>query len=185
MDNKDISENIKQQINESENMSEEENAGEETVSESTNNSDIDKLILEKEELNNQLLRSIAEFQNFRKRTAQEKDSLRKLANEQFALELLPVLDNFSRTLLAIESGADVDSIKQGVHMIAKQLETALKNCNVTKIPSVGEEFNPEYHEALATIDSADHTSGTVIEEIESGYLLSEKVIRVARVKVAK
>ncbi len=146
---------------------------------------IKKLETEKEELNNQLLRTIAEFQNFRKRSIAERENIRKLATENLVIEILPVLDNFERTLTAIESGADMESLKSGVEMVYKQLHSALKSTQLIKIESSNSKFEPELHEAISIVEQEGFEKDQIIEVIQEGYKLGDKIIRPARVKVAK
>ena len=112
-------------------------------------------------------------------------TFRVMATEQFVTELLPVLDNFERTIAHIEAGATVESLVGGIKAVEKQLRTVLESQSVRRIQSVGEPFDPELHEALGTQSGTEHPEDTVVLEIEPGYKMGEKVIRPARVKVAK
>lgn len=128
---------------------------------------------------------MADMQNFRRRVQQEKEETRKYATESLVAELLPVLDNFERTLVAVESGASMETLVEGVKMVDKQLRSILERANLQKIASQGEQFDPEHHEAVALEETNEHPEGTVIEELQSGYKIAEKVIRPARVRIAK
>lgn len=154
--------------------------------------EIEQLTSERDEAKEQVLRTLADlqnyqrdFQNYRKRTQQEMALFRQMATEQFVTELLPVLDNFERTLSHMDSGATVDSLMEGIKAVERQLRSALETQSVRRIRSIGEPFNPEFHEALGTESSVDYPDDTVVIEIEPGYKMGEKVIRPARVKVAK
>lgn len=134
--------------------------------------------------NNERLRAMADFQNFKRLSEQRAMQDRKFATERFVRELLPVLDNFERTLMHLQNGATVEQIQNGIEAVQKQLLTALESQQVKKIAALGLEFDPEVHEVIAT-EASDEPDGTIILEIESGYKLAERVIRPARVKVAK
>ena len=154
--------------------------------------EIEQLTTERDEAKEQVLRTLADlhnyqrdFQNFRKRNQQEMATFRVMATEQFVTELLPVLDNFERTIAHVEAGATVESLVGGIKAVEKQLRTVLESQSVRRIQSVGEPFDPELHEALGTQSGTEHPEDTVVLEIEPGYKMGEKVIRPARVKVAK
>jgi molecular chaperone GrpE len=140
---------------------------------------------ERDQIKDQLLRTMADFQNFRKRVLDEKRLIEERANERFVTELLPVLDNFERGLAVIEQGGTLESLVEGVKAIDRQLRSVLESQKVIRIVSVGQPFDPDQHEALATVESAEHEDGTVIDEIEPGYKLGDRVIRPARVRVSK
>jgi molecular chaperone GrpE len=140
---------------------------------------------ERDELKEQLLRSLADLQNLRKRFQQEKEDIRRFATEQLARDLIPVLDNFERTLAAAESGASLESLTEGVKLVDRQLRTALESVRLTRIPSVGVPFDPERHEAIGTVDSTEAEEGSVVEELEAGYQMADRTIRPARVRVAR
>ncbi len=146
---------------------------------------VQKAADERDQIKDQLLRTMADFQNFRKRVMDEKRQIEERANERFVLELLPVLDNFERGLAVMEKGGSIESLVDGVKAIDRQLRTVLEGQKVVRVPSVGQPFDPEVHEALAMVDSEEHEDGTVIDEIESGYKLGDRVIRPARVRVSK
>lgn len=133
----------------------------------------------------QVVRSVAEFQNFRKRVQQEKVQLQKFAIETLVLDLIPVLDNFERTTTAMNSGAAIEAVAEGVQAVERQLRTVLEGRHVTRVPAKGVPFDPELHEAVATEESVWYPEGTVIEELEPGYKLNDRVIRPARVKVSR
>jgi molecular chaperone GrpE len=154
--------------------------------------EIQQLTSERDEAKEQVLRTLADlqnyqkdFQNFRKRTQQEMAQFRLLATENFVIELLPVLDNFERTIAHLDAGATVESLVGGIKAVERQLRTALETQNVRRIQSLGTPFDPDVHEALGTEPSSEHPEDTVVIEIEPGYKMGEKVIRPARVKVAK
>jgi molecular chaperone GrpE len=143
-----------------------------------------KIMQEREQLRDQLMRALADFQNFRKRALHERAELEKFATANLVRDLLPVLDNFERTLLAIEQGATLESLSEGVTAVEKQLRSVLENRQVKRIESVGMPFDPELHEALGTDFTTEWDPDTVTTEIEPGYMMADRVIRPARVKVA-
>jgi len=132
---------------------------------------------------NRLARVQADYENYRRRTRQEKEEFFKYASEQLIVALLPVLDNFGRALAA--EGQSIESYKAGVEMIYRQLQDVLQAEGLAAIPAVGEQFDPAKHEAVLQAESDEHPDNMVIEEFQRGYYLKEKVIRPAMVKVAK
>ena len=136
-----------------------------------------------EEYFERLARMQADYDNFRRRTRQEKEEFYKYASEKVISALLPVLDNFERALVA--EGSSIDSLKSGVQMIFRQLQEALATEGLTPVPAVGEQFDPQKHEAALRDESGEHPDNTVLEELRRGYYLKDKVIRPAMVKVAK
>lgn len=147
--------------------------------------EVEKLTQERKQAEDQLLRTMAEFQNFRKRKDQEAEQIRQFATEKLVTALLPVLDNFERTLAALENGAPIDSVVEGIRLIDRQFRSALEGQNVRKIESHGRPFDPDFHEAIATDESHELPENTVTTEVESGYRMADKVIRPARVRVSK
>jgi len=146
---------------------------------------VENLAKERDNLQDQLLRAMADLQNFRRRVQQEKEETRKYATENLVSDLLPVLDNLERTIQAADSGADFNVLIEGVRAVDRQLRTVLQGVKLSRISSRGEQFNPEQHEAIALEESSEFEEGTIVEEIEPGYALAEKVIRPARVRIAK
>lgn len=146
---------------------------------------MDALIAERDGLQEQLMRALAEFQNFRRRATQEKDDVRRYATENLVRGLIPVLDNFERTLAAAETGASFETLIEGVRMVDRQLRAALAEVNVQRIPAVGVAFDPTYHEAIATDEDSEAEPGTVTAELEPGYRMGDRVVRPARVRVRK
>jgi molecular chaperone GrpE len=132
----------------------------------------------------QLLRTMADFQNFRKRNQEQAFQLRQFATENLVTALLPVLDNFERTVAHLQQGATLEQAQAGVQAVEKQLRSVLEGQNVRRIESVGKEFDPVIHEAIGMEASDEHQTNTVVIEVEPGYKMGEKVIRPARVKVA-
>ncbi len=134
------------------------------------------------ELNDKLLRQMAEFENFRKRTMKEKQSSYSDGSRGVIDKLLPVLDNFERALIAEENKES--SLYKGIEMIYKQFVGVLDELGVKAIPTVGEEFDPNVHFAVANEESEEFGENTVSAELQKGYIMGDKVIRPAMVKVA-
>jgi molecular chaperone GrpE len=129
-------------------------------------------------------RAKADLINYKKDEAKRFESVIKFSNEALVKEMISVLDSFDLALASMESDGDKKSQK-GLYLIRQQLEDILRQNGLEKIIiSVGEQFNPALHEAIASVES-DKPSGTIIEEVERGYTLYEKLIRPARVKVSK
>lgn len=146
---------------------------------------IAKMKDENDSLKDAMVRAMAEAQNIRRRVQEQMQSERKYAGENLVRDLIPVLDNFARTLQAIEKGASPEKIVDGISKVEGQMLKALESNNVVRIKSVGEPFNPEHHEALATLETDEHPEDTVVDEIEAGYMLHDRVVRPARVRVSK
>ena len=146
---------------------------------------IDKLEKENGSLSERLLRTLAEFDNYRKRVAREKDDLLKYGAEKMALDMLPVADNFERALDQAKNAADAAAVVQGVEMIFKQFMATLEKFNIKSFDSIGETFDPEKHEAMARQDNQQYAENTVVAEFQKGYYLNDKLLRPARVVVSQ
>ncbi|MDO3409147.1 nucleotide exchange factor GrpE [Saccharibacillus sp. CPCC 101409] len=131
-----------------------------------------------------LARSQADFDNFRKRTIREKEELGKYASSKLISELLPVIDNFGRALDTRPEGEASESFAKGVQMIYRQFESVLQAEGLTVMDTIGQPFNPEFHQAIMQVESDEHEEGVVVEEVQRGYLLKDKVLRPAMVKVS-
>lgn len=130
------------------------------------------------------MRLSAEFDNYRKRTLKEKMDLISSAGEGVIKSLLPVVDDFDRALKAMENIDDVDSVKQGVLLIAQKLGEVLRSHGVSEIPAVGQPLNTDLHEAVAKVPDPQQ-SGKIIDVVQKGYKMGDKVIRYAKVVVAE
>ncbi|WP_042200958.1 nucleotide exchange factor GrpE [Paenibacillus camerounensis] len=137
-----------------------------------------------EEAQARTLRVQADFDNFRRRTQKEKEELAQYATSKLVTELLPVLDNFERALVTAPGNAESEAFTKGINMIFRQLEGVLKSEGLTAMETVGQPFNPEYHQAIMQVESEEHEEGIVTEEVQKGYLLKDKVLRPAMVKVS-
>lgn len=176
------------------NIEEKENLDEKDLSEDIDkdenqneNEEMTQLLESKEEelnkANNDFLRLQADFDNFRKRTEKEKENTMIYAIESFVSDLLPTLDNFQR---AMDSEEDKDnSLYKGIEMIYNELIKKINDNGVQEIESLGEDFDPNFHHAILMEESSEYEEGKVIEVLQKGYILKDKVIRPSMVKVAK
>jgi molecular chaperone GrpE len=145
---------------------------------------IEQLEAKLAEARESILRAVADSQNVRRRASQEIQQARITAAAEVAEKLLPVLDNFERTLAAASAGASLESVLEGVSLIDRQIREVLEQHNVRPIESLGTEFDPTLHEAVLD-EHSEHREGTVIGELERGYLIGDRVLRPAKVKISK
>lgn len=138
---------------------------------------------ERDENRDRWLRTQAEFENFRKRAAREADDARKYQAQPLASDLLPVLDNLRRAIQAGTS-TSAEELLQGVQMVSKQFEEALRRHGLKPIEAVGKPLDPHLHEAITQMPSANHPPMTVLQEVESGYTLNDRVVRPSKVIVS-
>ncbi|MDB5017020.1 MAG: nucleotide exchange factor GrpE [Mucilaginibacter sp.] len=141
----------------------------------------------KEELsaaNDKYLRLYAEFDNFRRRTTKEREEARKMEGKDLMVALLPVLDDFERALRAMETATDVVPIKEGVTLVQNKLKNILTQKGLKEMESIGAPFDPELQEAITNIPAPnEEMKGKVMDEMEKGYFLNDKVVRFAKVIV--
>ena len=137
-----------------------------------------------DELNNQYLRLAADFDNFRKRTAQERETLLKYGAESTLKKLLEVLDNFERGLKAIETVEDCEKVKECYNLAYKNFTDVLTKAGLETIKSEGEAFDPNFHEAVMQTPTSEKEENTIIAELQKGYKLGDRVLRPALVNVA-
>lgn len=137
-----------------------------------------------EELNDKVVRQMAEFENFRKRSEKEKSQMYDMGAKAMIEKILPVLDNFERGLLTVPQELEGNAFVDGMNMIYRQMVTMLEEAGVTAIEAVGNEFNPEYHNAVMHIDDEAFGENEVVEEFQKGYMYRETVVRHSMVKVA-
>lgn len=144
----------------------------------------DKLKEQVEELNDKLIRQMAEFDNFRKRTEKEKDQMFETGARSVIEKILPVIDNFERGFQAVEKEDEEDSFTQGMRMVYKQLMDELDKMEVKPIEAAGKEFDPNLHNAVMHIDDESLGENIVAEELQKGYTYRGSVVRHSMVKVA-
>ncbi len=146
--------------------------------------ELEKLELEIADLKDKYLRQAAEFDNFRKRTAKERLELIQTAGKEVIGQLLEVLDDTERAQKQMENSEDLTALKEGAHLIFNKLRTVLYGRGLKPMETIGTEFNPDLHEAITEIPSPE-MAGKVIDEVEKGYYLNDKIIRFAKVVVGK
>ncbi|MCR5417220.1 MAG: nucleotide exchange factor GrpE [Pseudobutyrivibrio sp.] len=135
-----------------------------------------------EQLTDRVTRQMAEFENFRRRTEQEKSQMFAIGAKSIVEKILPVVDNFERGLATVEEGADPFS--DGMLMIYKQMLTTLDEAGVKPIEAVGQEFNPDFHNAVMHVEDEEVGENIVVEEFQKGYMYNDTVVRHSMVKVA-
>ncbi len=166
---------------------EEAEAAEESGAEETAEAGEDKAAEEEKKAEEQeserYMRLMAEFQNFKRRAAREKSDIHAYANEKIIGELLPVLDNFERALDT--KSEDVEGYAKGMELIFTQFRTALEHAGLAEIPAMGEEFDPNVHNAVMTEDSEEIEDNHISKVLQKGYKLNDKVIRPSMVAVVR
>lgn len=189
--------NQEDNLNAESNLHEEENPMEEienTSEQENENEDSDNLadLLEKEkqqcqEYKDSYVRLMAEFDNYRKRTLREKSDLLKSAGESILTALLPIIDDFERALDVMKTSDDIEANKEGTRLIYEKLVSFLVSQGVSVIDaSVGSDFNTEYDEAVTTIPAEnEELKGKIVDCVQKGYMLNDKVIRFAKVVVGE
>jgi molecular chaperone GrpE len=150
--------------------------------------DIPKVYSEEEyqlkvnELNDKYLRLYSEFDNFRKRTFKEKIDLSRTASEDLIKELLPVLDDFDRAIASMSSTDNIEAIKEGEQLIHAKMKAVFASKGLQEIKSIGEDFNTDFHEAITSIPApTEELKNKVVDEVQKGYTLHDKVIRFSKV----
>lgn len=161
-----------------------EDGVEEQESDNEPDEELEMLRKEKEDVYARLLRIQAEYDNFKRRTQKEKEAERKYKSQDVINDLLPVLDNFERAL-QVEKTEETKGLIDGISMVYRQLQDAVKNNGVETIDTVGQEFDPNLHHAVMQVEDDSHDSNHIVEELQKGYLLKDRVIRPAMVKVNK
>lgn len=177
---------------------EQNNNSEEEIIEETDSSEIkesekkeneqenetEKVKQDLENLNNQYLRLAADFENYRKRQAQEREALLKYGTEECMKKIIEVVDNFDRAIQSVEKIDNIEKMKETFFILNKQLIDSLSKMGLEQIKSIGEKFDPNLHEAIMQTPTDEYEEDTVIKELQKGYKLGEKVIRPAMVDVA-
>jgi molecular chaperone GrpE len=142
----------------------------------------EELRREKDALQDRLLRTAAEFDNYRKRVDRERRDLAEFTAAEVLRDVLPIVDNLERALAAAGEG---DPLRKGVELIHKQMLDLLRKRGVKPIEALGADFDPNFHQAVVHETSSEHREGEVMEELQRGYLLGDRLLRPAMVKVAK
>ena len=150
---------------------------------SSESSDVQKLKVERDTLIDRLARLQAEFENARKRTAREQQDFREYAVADAIKALLPIVDSFERAMRT--GAAERSEFHTGIDLIYKQLQDALQKLGLRAIPAKGEPFDPHLHEAIEMVDTSDAADHQILEELQPGYKLKDRLLRPAMVKVAR
>ncbi len=138
------------------------------------------------ELNDKYLRLYSEFDNFRKRTHKERIEMSRMAASEVITDFLPVLDDFERAIKSTSEAQDCDSVKEGVNLIYNKFKGILEKKGVKVIDAIGQEFNTDFHEAITYIQApSDDLKNKIVDEVEKGYLLGDKVIRYSKVVIGQ
>lgn len=133
----------------------------------------------------QLLRTAADFDNFRKRSRREIEDARTRAREELLRDLLPVFDNLERAVVHAEQATDAKAVADGVGMVLRQFTDTLGRIGIQRVESVGKPFDPSFHDAFQQVETSEHPPGTVVAELQPGYAMGDRLIRAAMVMVAK
>ncbi len=145
----------------------------------------EKYKLELAEMKDKYIRMYSEFENFRRRTAKEKIELIQNASQNLLKELIPVVDDFERAQTSFETVTEIEAVKEGVGLVFNKLQGILKRQGLMPMEAKGSTFDVELHECITQIDTPEDLKGKVVDVIEKGYLLNDKVIRYAKVVVGK
>lgn len=184
-----ILEELEEEASEKEEPSEEKDTAKEAKKEKKKKEKADKkqdALKEKiEELEDRARRQMAEFDNFRKRTEKEKSAMFETGAKSVIEKMLPIVDNFERGLAAVPEEDKGNAFAQGMEMIYKQLMTELDAIDVKPIEAVGQEFNPEFHNAVMQVESEEYEAGTVAQELQKGYTYRGSVVRHSMVAVVQ
>ena len=175
-DDENLEENI--DVTETKEVAEEEQKQEETKSEDN------ELQKKYDELNSQYIRLAADFDNYRKRQAQERESLLKYGAENTLKKIIEVLDNFERGAKANETVEDCEKVKESFNLVHKQLLEVLSKVGLEIIEAEGKEFDPNFHEAVMQTPTSEYPEHTIINELQKGYKLEDRVLRPSLVNVA-
>ena len=172
------------ETSETEAKTEEETKDTSDKKDESKNEEYSKLKADYDKLNQQYVRLAADFDNFRKRQEQERENLIKYGTEATLKKMIEVLDNFERGQKALENVEDCEKVKESFNLVHKQVHEALSKLGLEEIKAVGEEFDPNFHEAVMQTPTSEHPEHTVINELQKGYKLGDKVLRPTLVNVA-
>ncbi|MBR6098940.1 nucleotide exchange factor GrpE [bacterium] len=179
----DSTENITEEQNEEKEFDELDEI-QETENSEADNSEIEKLKADYETLNGQYMRLAADFENFRKRQNAEREALLRYGTENALTKMIEVLENFERAEKALENIEDYEKYKESFELLHKQVLEALTKMGLESINAQGQEFDPNFHDAVMQTPTSEHPEHTVIAELQKGYKLGDKVLRPALVNVA-
>lgn len=160
--------------------------GEEATSEpETETARVEELEAELARVREQLLRTAADFDNFRKRSRREIEDARLRGREELLRDLLPVFDNLERAVVHAEQATDAKAVADGVRMVLKQFTDTLSKIGIHRVEAVGQPFDPNFHDAFQQVETSEHPPGTVVAELQPGYVMGDRLVRAAMVTVAK
>ena len=176
-------ENVAEEVNETVEEVSEETTEEKPKKEGFFKKKKDKKDEQIEELNDRVKRQMAEFDNFRKRSEKEKSTMFDMGAKNVIEKILPVVDNFERGFTTVEEADKEDAFVQGMQQVYKQLMKELEAIGVTPIEAVGQEFNPDFHNAVMQVESEEYESGIIAQEFMKGYMYKDTVVRHSMVGV--
>lgn len=136
-------------------------------------------------LRDQLLRTAADFDNYRKRSRREQEDAQRRGRESTIKDMLPVFDNLERATSSAEAAPDVKSVADGLRIVIRQFVDTLDKMGVKRISSVGQPFDPTVHEAIQHLESKEHPAGVILAEVQPGYMIGDHLVRAAMVVVSK
>ena len=165
-----------------ENVPESEETAEETVVEAD---PLEMLGAERDRIKDQLLRTAADFDNFRKRTRRDLEEAAARAREDLLRELLPIIDNLERAVAASKNATEVAAVADGVAMVLKQFDDVSGRVGIERVKAIGERFDPQVHDAVQQMESSEHDAGTIVAEVAPGYAIDGRLVRPAMVVVAR
>lgn len=148
-------------------------------------SDLERVTAERDKTREQLLRTAADFDNFRKRTRRDLEDAQKKGQQEVVRDLLPVFDNLERAVQAAGTASDASSVVEGIRMVLKLFEDTAERIGLVRIKTVGERFDPAVHEAIQQKESHELPPGAILSEVVPGYRFGEKLVRAAMVVVAR
>ncbi|MEM9068585.1 MAG: nucleotide exchange factor GrpE [Myxococcota bacterium] len=147
--------------------------------------EIDALTAERDKLRDQLLRTAADFDNYRKRIKRDLEEVRRRAQEDAVREILPIVDNLERAVQAADSATDVQAVADGVKMVLRGFADVSERLGLERVDAIGAQFDPNVHDAVQQIESADQPAGTIMAEVVPGYTMRGRLLRAAMVVVAR
>jgi molecular chaperone GrpE len=163
-----------------------EGAGEPAVSSPTPEGDpLTEARAEAARMKDALLRTAADFDNFRKRSRREVEDAKRNGREDLLRAILPVFDNLERAIQSAGRATDVKSVADGLSMVQRQFVDSLGREGIARVATVGQPFDPSVHEAIQQVETGDHAPGTVLAEVQPGYMQGDRLVRAAMVVVAK
>lgn len=146
---------------------------------------LEALEAEKKDLEDRVMRQMAEFENYRKRTEKEKSTMFEMGAKSVIEKMLPVVDNFERGLASVPKDKQNDSVYEGMNLVYKQLMTELEKMEVKPIEALGKEFDPNFHNAVMQVESDEFETGFVAQELQKGYTYRDSVVRYSMVAVVQ